>query len=195
MIVVKLALLLAFVSCAGYKLDTKGNPLARHGVHSLAVAQFVNYSNVPEVAEKLTREFMILFSEYDSLKVVAGEDSGADATLVGVVDGPRRVRDTVSVSQTQVTGSGDRRDFFVPITAGFTLNVHISVVKNGDGSTVVDEKLPLVGSYNIITAESSTNDSLGLVNFTKNRALMGQSVSRAVEEFAQNFEDVVLSAF
>lgn len=211
MLIPLLPLFLLF-SCAGYQSDERDNPLAQYGIHSLSIPQFVNYSNMNGVAKILTRKFSLLFSKYKGLRLYNGEDSRADAVLVGVVDGPRRVRDTLTATQMRFTTGGGlrrsiggRREFAVPSGARYRLMVRISVIKNptyGDKKPgavsprfVIDENLPFRGSYHVVALETTNSDSLGIVNFTKNRASAQQSVVRVADDFTKNFEEVVLNAF
>ena len=128
-------LLFVATSCAGYRAVPKDNPLTEYGIHSLSIAQFVNYSAMNGVAKALTEKFTLLFSRYKGLRLYSGENPKADAILVGVVDGPRRIRDTLSVNQTRFTTGGlkrsigDRREFAVPMGAQYRVTVHISIIK------------------------------------------------------------------
>ena len=162
--------LLILASCAGYQVENRDNPLDRYAIESLAIPQFVNYSNIAGVAEMLTKEFTFLFSQYNGLKLYSGENPKAQAILVGVVDGPRKIKDTVGIEQTVLTTGalkesiGARQEFAVPISARYELTVHITIIKdpnynelqmiktggfqnNNIPRVVIDKRLPLTGVY------------------------------------------------
>lgn len=198
------SLLLCLLSCAGYRLEERDNPLAAHGVRSLAIPQFVNTSAMPGVAEVLTGGIVRLFSKYPGLDLRVGEDPGADAVLVGIVSGPRTARETTAVTQSRlVEGSGGRRAFVVPTQASYGLTVRIMIVKDPAHAmrpgtvpeVVVHETLRLEGVHDVMTGESFDGDSPGTVNATRNRSLVRLSVARAAEDLVRDFEGRALHAF
>ena len=187
-----IGIVFVFLSCSGYRIQNQDNPLAQYGINSLAVPQFVNYSNMPEVAEMLTKDFTFLFGEYSGLTLYNGEDSRADATLVGIVDGPKKRMDTINVESTTFLGDevfGERKGFEVPYSANYNLMVHIMIIK--DSKKLIEKKLPFRGSYLM----ASRRRTLGHVNFTKNQAVVRQSMTLTAQDLAENFKKLVLDAF
>ncbi len=185
-------IVLLFLSCSGYKVQNQNNPLADYGINSLAVPQFVNYSNIPEVAETLTKDFIFLFAGRKSLKLYSGENAKADATLVGIVDGPKKRMDTIHINGTRFINDnvlGERRGFEIPYSASYDLIIRIMIIK--DAKVIVERSFPFRGSYTIATSA----DVRGNVNFTKNQAVIRQSVAEKSRDLAESFENLVLNAF
>ena len=180
------------LSCAGYKMENRSNPLAPYDISSLAIPQFVNYSNVPGVAEILTKDFTFLFTGHRSLTVYIGEDPRADAILVGIVDGPKKRIETTQITSTRFIEDGvlkGRQGLEVPDSASYNLMVHIMIIK--DGAVLLEKRMPFKGNYNII----GTQDSVSAVNLTKNQGIIKQSMAQASQSLAERFEALVLNAF
>ena len=180
------------LSCAGYKIERRGNPLLQYDIGSLAIPQFVNYSNIPGVAELLTKNFTLLFTEYPSLKVYTGESQRADAILVGIVDGPKNRVDTTRVDGTEFVEDGvlqGRQGFEIPYSAIYNLTVRIMIIK--DGVAILERKMPFRGNYSITRAQGPVS----AVNFTKNQAIIRQSMALTSQNLAESFKNLVLDAF
>ena len=187
-----IGIVFVFLSCSGYRIQNQDNPLSHYGINSLAIPQFVNYSNMPEVAEMLTKNFTFIFADHRSLKLYNGENSRADATLVGIVDGPKKRTNTIHTRGTTFIRDNvlnGRQGFEVPYSASYALVLHIMIIK--DAKVIIKKRLPFNVGYSMV----SNRGTLGSVNFTKNQALVRQSMRQSSESLAENFKKLILDAF
>ena len=82
------------LSCAGYRLRKRENPLSNDGVRSISIPMFFNQSNIPNASSIFTREFFKIFHEFNQLKVYSGDSPQSDALLIGIITSPKRRRET-----------------------------------------------------------------------------------------------------
>lgn len=206
-------------SCSGYQFVENDNPLAIHGIRSISVPMFVNKTPVPNVAAMVTKEINFLLSSYPGLKVTSGEDLTSDAILVGILESTQQLSDLVETTERQFTTSelknslGTRKEFYVPTGSTLNLNVRFILIKNPKRQDIelakselgplmmnhpkmlMNQSLTFQASFTRVVAGTETIDSPGLVNMTKNKAILERALQDGSKSLAQQFKDVVLNAF
>ncbi len=195
------------------------NPLAIHGIRSVSVPMFVNNSPIANVGSMVTKEIMLLLSSYPGLKLRSGEDLSSDAILIGIIEGEQQLGELLKTTERKFTSGelkdsiGDRREFYVPTGTNLLLKVRFVLIKNptrsdidltkgelahamGSHSRVVmNHTLDLSASFTRVVGATTTVDSPGLVNLTKNKAIMERALEDGSKSLATQFKDVVLNAF
>ncbi len=220
---IKTSLLIFFTvflsACSGYQFVENDNPLAIHGIRSISVPMFVNKTPIANVGSLVTKEISFLLSSYPGLKVRSGEDLTSDAILVGIVESNQQLAELIQTTDRQFTTSelktslGTRKEFFVPTGSVLDLNVRFILIKNpkkqdielakSELSTLMinhpkilmNQTLGFQASFARVVAGTETIDSAGLVNMTKNKAIMERALQDGSRSLAQQFKDVVLNAF
>lgn len=209
----------AFVACSGYQFVENDNPLAIHGVRSVSVPMFINKSPVANVGSMVTKEITLLLSSYPGLKVHSGEDLSSDAILIGIVGGEQKLSDLVQTTERKFTSGdlkkslGTRKEFYVPTGSSMNLTVQFMLIKNPKRQdielakselkdifvthprVVLNQSLNFQASFTRVVDGTETIDSPGLVNMTKNKAIMDRALKDGSKSLAQQFKDVVLNAF
>ncbi len=215
-----LILALCTASCAGYSLRKTGNPLASDGVHSIAVPMFINHSNFAGASSIFTKAFFELFQEYPELTVYSGEDSRADAILVGFIQTPKRTQDVFDRASTRFTDTnlapslGGRPHFLVPDSTSYRVALRLVLIKNPTLSELELVRSPQLGphlahqpkivfnrlleqsaAFQRRVEETSREDSPGIVNFTTTRYFLQKSLEDTAQDMAGNFKELVLNVF
>lgn len=214
-----LSLLVLGVSCGGYHFTTNNNPLIGYDIKSIAVPMFINRSNIPELAAPMTKEITLTLNDYDGLRVVSGDSKSADAVLIGIIESKDLINDTLKTSQYLFTDNtvkssvGERSPFYYPIESTYTLTFRVILIKRPtkqelemitsdlgkfmkvNPKVVLMDQFDLTSTFSRVVAESSTPDSAGEVNFTKNKGVLEKNLQETSVRAAQNFKQVVLNAF
>lgn len=205
-----------FVSCAGYHVSYKDNPLLSYDIRSIAVPMFVNRSVFPHAGALITQEIVAVLGQYQDLKVVTGENFQTDAILLGVVDSKEKLKDAMKAKSTEFTNSkeslGSRPDFYYPSEIGYDLTLNIILIKrpskdelelfktdlgaflNMHPKVIINETMPLSGSFQKIANDTGTNLG-GEVNYVKNEGIFEKSLQDVARTAASNFKDLILNAF
>lgn len=207
------------VSCGGYHFTTNNNPLIGYDIRSIAVPMFINRSNIPELAAPMTKEITLTLNDYDGLRVFSGDNKDADAVLIGIIESNDLINDTLKTSQYQFTDKtvkssvGDRAPFYYPIESTYTLTFRVILIKRPTKQEMemitsdlgkfmkVNPKVVLMDQYDLtstfsrVVAETSTPESAGETNFTKNKGVLEKNLQETSVRAAQNFKQVVLNAF
>lgn len=203
--IILLTLLLG--GCSGYKFRASQNPFKRYDIEHLSVPTFVNQSSLTNVSKYFSQKFLIFLSEFDGLKVSPGENDSSDAVLLGFISSPRNVQDTTQATANLFTqgdeleGSiGNRAKFYVPKSTKVTLSLRLVLVKRnrsfkGENVVVFDRSFPLTGAFGRVISETSTNDSQGLLNYTKNRYNLYATLDELSNVAVQRFRDLIINVF
>jgi hypothetical protein len=214
-----LCLLILSVSCGGYHFTTNNNPLIGYDIKSIAVPMFINRSNIPELAAPMTKEITLTLNDYDGLRVFSGDNKNADAVLIGIIESKDLINDTLKTSQYLFTDNtvkssvGERSPFYYPIESTYTLTFRVILIKRpskqdlemitsdlgkfmkANPKVVLMDQFDLTSTFSRVVAESTTPDSAGEVNFTKNKGVLEKNLQETSVRAAQNFKQVVLNAF
>lgn len=212
-------ILTLFTACGGYQFVENDNPLAIHGIRSVSVPMFVNKSPLPNVGAIVSKEITLLLSGYPGLKVNSGEDLSSDAILIGIIEGEQRLSEVLNTTERKFTSGdlktslGNRQEFYVPIGTNVTVKVRFVMIKNprreevelvkselgtimnANPKVVMSQTLDLTANFTRVVGATTTVDSPGIVNLTKNKAIMERALEDGSKSLAQQFKDVVLNAF
>lgn len=216
-----LALFLVF-SCAGYHFNMGQNPLISYGIRSIAVPNFINRTNLPNLGAMMTKELVLALNDFSGLKVYGGDNESADAVLVGILESNNLINETVKTSESLFTDNapeikksiGNRASFSYPSKSRYEfrlkyilikrptkreLDFFTSDIKEGiellHPKIVLQDYLPIAGSFDRVVKDSQTSTSAGAVNFVKNNGIMTKSLEGVCKDTALNFKNVVLNAF
>lgn len=205
--------------CAGYRFVNLKNPFLRYGIKSISLPQFLNRSAIADVTAPFTDEMFNLLSDFDGLTVYAGENSLADAVLIGIVSGPSKRSKLLTVKSRVYTNSslkaaiGKRKEFFVPSAIGYNVELQIILVRRPfknisllkdtdikalklDKSKVIFEKSFIFPSdYALSLAINSGRDSAGVTNSTLNHYRFIKSVEVLAVDAINRFKQEVINAF
>tara|TARA_Y100000780_G_C13696127_1_gene423456 strand:- start:208106 stop:208756 length:651 start_codon:yes stop_codon:yes gene_type:complete len=203
-------------SCGGYRVRTKGNPFAEHGIKSVAIPMFVNESVYPKANVPFTREIKTLLAGYPGLEISTSPNAEVDALLIGIVESDNRYTEAYKTTATNFqSGStiGNRAGLYVPTASQFKIQVRVMLIKD---PTIEDQKLfkskwgeymdrhPKVvfnrsfsytGSFNRDARPTDTSDSGGIVNYTNTRRYFDQTLQSLAESNARDFEELVINVF
>lgn len=208
-------------SCAGYHFKSNKNPLAQFGIHSISVPMFLNQSAIPDVSGPFAKEVRLLLQRFPGLKVWAGDCSGADACLLGIVKSPKGLVETVIPTQFDIStkmakgATLPRADYFIPITSNIKLNLHLVLVKApseaevdlfnsslGDEiqlhpKMVFNKIIPVEWGFNreVFDRDPKINSDGVVVNMTQNVGSQGRTVKQMAKIAAISFKELVLDAF
>lgn len=210
--------LIVIVSCSGYHFKRVDNPLEAYEIRSVAIPMFVNRSAIADVGSYLTKEMTLSLSGYKNLKIYAGENSDADAVLVGVVRADDHLTSvykngTVFTDGNLKSAIEGRNSFYVPSSTSYSLRLQLVLIRrptkedrqmleselgpylNAHPRIVLNETLPLSGSFTREVLGNVGPDAGQTVNYTKNRALLDKSLQNMAKDAARTFRQEVLDAF
>ena len=208
--------LLGLCSCGGYRVRTKGNPFAEHGIKSVAIPMFINQSVYPKANVPFTREIKTLLSSYPDLHISTSPSSYTDALLIGIVESEDRYTDAYNTTATSFQDGatvGDRAGIYVPTASTYEINIRIMLIKNptledqelfkgkmgkfmdGHPKVVFNRSFSYTGSFNRDARPSNTPDSGGVVNYTNTRRYFDQSLQSLAETNANDLEELVINVF
>lgn len=182
---------------------------------------FVNQSNMAKAGVPFTREIVKLLSSYPDLKVYQGEDtSRRDAILVGIVTTPKYRAETFNTRTEKFTSDklktsiGGRREFFVPTSTGYKVNIRLVLIKNpkplelelvksnavsylqsNPTKIIFNHVMNLEGTFTREAGDTITSDSPGIVNFSKNKGNFENSLNNTAKAAANQFRETVLDVF
>jgi hypothetical protein len=202
-------------SCAGYKVEDHQNPLINYEISSISVPVFINNSILPNASAPLTKEIVLMFSEFTGLKIIPGESRKADAILVGIVESDQYTRGVYETNSTKVTSGeletaiGNRNQFNLPSSTKIGFSLRLILIKDPN---IGDLKLikSNLGKYVKVHPKVIFNKSIklqtvysreikpgvaGEVNFTKNKGFQENAISRLGKDAALEFKEVILNAF
>ncbi len=205
-----------FVSCAGYHVSYKDNPLLNYDIQKIAVPMFVNRSVFPNAGALVTQEIVSVLNQYQDLKVIAGESDKADAVLIGIVDSKEKINEAMKAKSTEFshnkTSLGSRPGFYYPNEISFDFTVNLILIKRPSAEeielfksnlaphlklhpkVIINETLLMTGSFQRVT-----NDRLaglgGDVNYVKNEGIFEKSLQDSARSAASSFKDLILNAF
>lgn len=205
-----------FVSCAGYHVSYKDNPLLSYDIRSVAVPMFVNRSVFPHVGALMTQEIVTVLNQYHDLEVIPGESFKTDAVLLGVVDSKEKIREAMRAKSTEFTDGktslGGRPDFYYPSEVSYDLTLNLILVKrpskeelelfktdlaaylNLHPKVIINETIALSGSFQRVANDRGTGLG-GDVNYVKNEGIFEKSLQDVARNAAINFRDLILNAF
>jgi len=214
-----IVLVLCFTACAGYHFRSNQNPMAQFGIQSISVPMFLNQTAVTDVAGPFTKEIRLLLQRFPGLKVHAGDCSGMDACLIGIIKSPKNLVETIEPTQYDISskmarsGTSPRADFFIPIVSTIKFKLHLVLVKSPTEAEInlfqskigEDIKLdPKVVFNKVIPVELSLSrevfdrvaDSDGVVvNMVQNVGSQSRTVKQMAKIAAISFKELVLDAF
>lgn len=209
------------LSCSGYRIPNRTNPLDVYGITTIAVPMFVNQSSLPNVAGPMTKEVKSLLMGFVDLKVRSQFYSVADAVLVGIVSTPKHHRDASKTTNTKFTSGtlkqsiGSRNEFFIPSQTQLDLKLRLILIRrpshaelellkqpigrhlkpNLGNKIIFNEELNLTGTYSRIIDDNLSVDKGGVVNFTKNKKAEENTIKEMASNAARDFKEVILNAF
>jgi hypothetical protein len=137
-VVFLLGLCTVLVSCSGYRLRQKDNPLAQYGIQSVSIPMFLNRTGLPRVSGSFTREMIALMSGFKDLKVSSGDSVKNNAVLLGTVFSAEKSEELNATVTRVFTDSyddvkssiGNRFPFYLPRRSKVSFNVHLVLIKN-----------------------------------------------------------------
>ena len=210
-----LALFIILTSCAGYRFRNKENPFIQFGIRTLSVPMFYNHSTLHNVSGVFTKEIFNTMINYKGLELKSG-NAPADAVLIGIVESPQTLKDTVSseafksVENTygEEVLNEKRKNFNLPSVNRVSLKVRIIVIKQpskeeikflrssyGKGvvssKIIFNETISLSDTYNLKENGGEGVKVLG----TQNRGIQQATVKNLALSAATSFKDMILYAF
>ncbi len=208
--------LTALTSCGGYRVRSKGNPFAEHGIKSVAIPMFVNQSVYPKANVPFTREIKALLATYPDLKISTRPSSNVDALLIGIVSSDNRYTEAYNTTATNFqNGSsiGNRAGFYVPTASQFKINIRIVLIKDpsledqellkgklgkfmaNHPKVVFSRTFAYTGSFNRDARPTDTPDSGGIVNYSSTRRYFDQTLQSLAKTNARELEELVINVF
>jgi hypothetical protein len=206
--------------CAGYHFNNNNNPLIGYDIKSVSVPMFVNRSVLPQMSGIMTKEIVLALKDYSGLKVINGENNDSDAVLLGIIESADHYDDVVKTSATAYTNNvnieksiGNRTSFYYPSATTYDLRLRIILIKRPSAEeidfltknnlglarlhpkVVLQEEIPITGSFSRVVSDTLSNNSGGSVNFVKNKGILEKSLQDSCVQTAKNFKQVVLNAF
>lgn len=219
-IILFLTAVLVLTSCSNYRLLYRKNPLGMYGINSVSIPMFFNKSNIPNTAPIFTREFYKYLSSFQNLKIYSGINPKADAVLLGIIDSPKSIRDTISVTDTKFTSTvveetdiGVRRDFFTPTQNQVNLVLRLVLIKNPTSNdikafqgnlpkgkvvhpkVIFNEEITLQTAFDRELRAFSTEQKEGVTNFTNNQGNLRKLVENMAVQGRDYFKDLIIYAF
>ena len=207
----------ALASCAGYRIIKTDNPLKSEQIHSITIPMFINKSSLPQLSGIFTRAFFDVFHQFPKLKVYSGENSTADAVLLGIIKSPKKHQEVFarkSVISAGATNSlGGRPPFFVPASTSYVVEVQLVLIKNPSFqdweliNTRLGDKLPRNSKivfnhsfkreavFNRSVREVTDEDSAGIINSTMTAHFFQKSLQQTAKNVAIDFKEFVLNVF
>jgi hypothetical protein len=216
-----IAALFLLSGCAGYHFNNSNNPLLSYNIKSVSVPMFINRSVLPQMSGMMTQEIVLALKNFSGLKIINGDENDSDAVLIGIIESDDHYSKVVQTSATAYTKSdqniltsiGDRQNFYYPSSTSYNLKLKIILIKrprpeeiefltkNTLGlnkfhpKIVLEEELPITGSFSRFVSDTITPNSGGEVNFVKNKGILEKSLQDSCTQTAINFRQVVLNAF
>lgn len=212
-----IVILLFLTACSGYRFTQQDNPLAQYGVKSLSVPMFYNYSNIPEVSGHFTKEIYRLLTSYSGLKLKSGYHQDTDAVLIGIINSPEKMFETLTPANLRVAQSraedaiGDKRQqFYIPGTSEVKLTLQVILIKKPTeeeltllrsglsdkirltSKVIFNESLPLKSQF---TREVFDKNRGLEVTGTQNAGIQRKVVRSLAEQAALSVRDMILYAF
>jgi hypothetical protein len=208
-----LALCLLVSGCSGYRFKYKDNPFERHGIHSVSIPLFQNLTVFPAVAGNMTKEIKKVLETQTNLKVYAGNNTNADAVLIGIIGSAKHRRGAIKQSSTSLTTAGSRPSFYVP--TGNTYKIHLKLIlikapsevemgllqtellpyMSQSPKVIFSQNINLTGSFTRFADTGSSADDGTVVNFTRSKKAFEQSLEKLAISAASSFEGLILYAF
>lgn len=211
-----LVFLFCLTACAGYRFQEKSNPFERYGIRSVQIPMFYNHSSLPNVSAPFTKEFKNMLYKYRGLRITTSDSEKVDAVLIGIIDSPRTLAETIE-NQTlrvadSVAGSAvgeDRRDFYVPGSSRLTLSVRLILIKNPtpkeikvlqsefgkyvqvDSKVLIHEKIQLSESFNREIYDGQD----GNIHYTQNQGAIKSTIDLLAMRASESFRSLILYAF
>lgn len=200
---------ISITGCSGYKFKNSDNPFEQYNIRHLSVPMFVNHSNLVNVSTQFSNKFLMFLTEFKGLHVTSGESDKSDAILLGIVESPRNLQETTRVNSTLFTQEdletsiGNRSKLYVPKSTAVTIYLRLILIKkhsksaeeNNIRTVIFDQRFPLKDSFGRIIAETATDNSPGLVNFTKNRKNLYSTIDILSDEAVDKFRDLIINVF
>jgi hypothetical protein len=211
---------LTFLSgCAGYHFNRGSNPLIGYDIKSIAVPMFINRSVLPQLAAPMTKSITLALNDYSGLRVKGADDESADAVLIGIIESKDHYNEVVTTTQFLFTDEnlkasiGARTPFYYPVQTTYNISLRLILIKrptkneldfisssSGSGvlvhpKVVLEDTIPLSGSFARVVNPTSTANAPGEVNFVKNKGIFEKSLQDTCYQAAQTFKQVVLNAF
>ncbi len=214
-----IVILATFLGCAGYQFKKNTNPLKIYGIESVSIPMFINRSVYPNVSGLFTKEVITFLSFYPELKVYSGEDSRADAVLIGIIDSNKRLSESTEVviqkfSENELQESiGDRQKLYIPSTGSYSLSIRLILIKNpnwsvvklaksnlaphlkGNPSIIFNEIFNIKEEFNYIVNETKDIDSSGFYNFTRTKHSFEKAIKISVNKFIDQVKGTFLDVF
>lgn len=213
-ILIILSVLTFIQGCAGYAFKKQNNPFEHYGIRSISVPNFYNKSQLPRASSILTSQFIEMMSQFKGLKVYTGENSNADAYLIGIVRSDNEkvktyFADTVQLAST-VAGNniGTREDFLIPSRTRVMATLELYLIRNSNYSQVqyllnktpvLFENVEVVFARNMALQFRFQRQLLSgeaqAVNQTQSMGSYDQSLRTTAQEVAQSFRSEMLLTF
>lgn len=182
---------------------------------------FVNRSIMPGVSGPMTRSIFLTLSRYPGLTVYTGEDSRADAVLVGVIESSdhRNVAFNQDLSKrfigdasTLKSSIGNRPGFYINNQTNYQVYLRLILIKNPRWedrelavselnsnlvapNIILNEGISLLGNYSRVLNPNTKPDDGGVTNFTNTKGIYDQSLDSLAQSAAEWFRGVVVNAF
>ena len=198
-------LALFLFSCAGYRVQPGNNPFAQYNIERLSVPMFVNKTTIAGISGTFTSKFVLFLSRFSGLSVTSGESDSSDAELLGILESPVSLRETVAVDSSQFTTEaleesiGGRAKLYVPRSSRLNLVLRLMLIRrsNADGmkKVVFDRRFNLTMRFGRIIADTINSDSGGTVNYTKNRTSLYDTVDQLAQVSVNRFRDLIINVF
>lgn len=209
----------ALTSCAGYRVNKETNPFRLYGVESVSIPIFINRTSLPTISGLMTKEIRLMLSQFPELKLSASEDQNTDAVLVGIVESPQYLRETIRtegtnfISDEQAQSIGSRPSFYLPIVGRLNVNLTLVLIKRPTQTelellnsefmpylsrhpkVVFTEQITLSRSFSRSIEPNLGPDDGGVVNATRNKKIVDGQFQLLAHEAALQFKQVVLNAF
>lgn len=206
-------------SCAGYRVNKETNPFKLYGVESVSIPIFINRTSLPSISGLMTKEIRLMLSQFPELKLSAREDQNSDAVLVGIVESPQYLRETIRtegtrfISDEQSESIGSRPTFYLPTVGRVTVKLTLVLIKrptqtelelldsefmpylSRNPKVMFSEHISLSRSFSRSIESNLGPDDGGVVNATRNRKIVDRQFELMAHEAALQFKQVVLNAF
>jgi hypothetical protein len=209
-------ILIFLVSCSGYRIQNKDNPLERYDIRTLRVPVFYNESALNFASGPFTSEFRRLLLDYPGLRISNSEFEKVDAVLIGIIQSNKNINQTIRNSALRVANPGSRtegdiprRSFYVPASSQVHLQLRLVLIKNPsdkelkliqsgllngirwDNRILLDETLNLTGGFTREFYEGEASSVL----YTQNEGALNKTVTQMASQAVDQFRDTILYAF
>ncbi len=189
-------------------------------INSLSIPMFFNKSNISNLSPVFTEEFFRYLSSFQDLTLYSGLNPKADAVLLGIIDSPKSIRDTISVEDTKFVTTlltqndiGDRRDFFTPTRNRVTISLKLVLIKNpsskdlkaiqanlpsginANPKIIFNEMVELSGSFDRDIRTFTDGETEGVTNYTNNQGNLRKLIQNLAVQGRDHFRDLVIYAF